>query len=307
MTTPALMGSGAVVSTDVVRDYMRTISSTTVLSRDEVARLCQAIEIGVLASDRSQRRTTSPRDRRDLAELQQRGVAAQRKLVAHNLKLVVSIARKASSRSIDFEDLIQAGNAGLVTAVQRFDWTLGFAFSTYASWWIKKAISLEVANDRTIRLPAGPLRDLLALVRIERESAEMDAPKLSVSDLAEASGLDPARVATLRRAGSPILSLAQPLMSDHEVALMDVLRADSPDLDEALHDRVLFKAMESALVELPRVSRSILELRYGLTGEPPRTPQRIAQLTHIPVAEILLHERVSLEELGRKLRSLHDS
>jgi RNA polymerase sigma factor (sigma-70 family) len=267
---------------DLVRLYLGDIGQHALLTKDDEARLARAIEDGNVArtaldrADASGKRLT-PRERRDLRGAIRHGDDATQQFIQANLRLVVSIAKRYQASGLPLLDLVQEGNLGLMHAVEKFDWRKGFKFSTYATWWIRQAITRGIANTgRTIRLPvhAGDLLTQLQRTRGRMET-ELGRPP-SVAELCEELDVDEDRVIeTLRYAIDP-LSLSEPLSEDGDAELGDLvedLGAASP-LEEAAA-ALLASEVERLLENLDAREREILALRYGLDRGEPRTLEEV--------------------------------
>jgi RNA polymerase sigma factor (sigma-70 family) len=304
MSTTTLPATDVFPGVDALHDYLRSIGSYAVLSRDEVRDLCVAIEAGVLAGERLDRGVDDVVLRRELQAVRRRGADASRTLTVHNLKLVVSVAKRLHFRPLPLEDLIQAGNAGLIAAVQRFDHTLGYTFSTYATWWIRKHVQQELAGSRAIRLPPGPLREVLELARTERELETRHGRPATAAEVAGASDLPAARVEQLRRVGRPLLSLDEPLDGLGETTLMAVLEGDAPEVPDELHDRILHGALADAVGGLDAEHAQVVDLLYGLGGNRRVTPRRVSQLLHVPEARVVALEQEALAQLHGRIRAM---
>ena len=258
---------------DLVRLYLTDIGRHALLAKEDEAELAEARLVGLDAAE--QLRTTSPpaAKRRQLQKLVREGEAAELRFVESNLRLVVSIAKKYQASGVPLLDLVQEGNLGLMHAVEKFDHRKGFKFSTYATWWIRQAITRGIANTgRSIRLPvhAGDMVKLLQRTRAELEDALGRGP--TTDELAEAMGEPFDKVRTLLGHLSDPLSLSTPLREDSDGELGDTIgdpSAISPE--EAMMEAGLVGEVDKILAPLQDRERKILRLRYGLDGGDPRT------------------------------------
>ena len=214
-----------------------------------------------------------------LAKAVERGdVRARRKLIESNLRLVVSIARRYSNRGLSFLDLIQEGNLGLMKAVERYDWRLGHRFSTYATWWIRQSVTRALADQgRTIRVPAQVVDTINRMTRVERQLAQKLGRAPDVHELAAAMELKPEKVEHLKRVSQEPVSLAVPVGDDATELgeLIEDERMLKPGDDMAVDQRS--SRVADLIAQLPYRERTILELRYGLSGEQAHTLEEVGR------------------------------
>ena len=265
---------------DLVRLYLTDIGQYPLLTKDDEVRLAQAIEARWSAEDelRSKKGLT-PTRRRELGRTVREGETAQRTFVQSNLRLVVSIAKKYQASGLPLLDLIQEGNLGLMHAVEKFDWRKGFKFSTYATWWIRQAITRGIANTgRTIRLPvhAG---DTLARVQKAQARLELKLGRpATLTELgAEVELPEDKLIEALRFRAEP-LSLSEPLREDGDAELGDVVEdrsAESPF--EMAATALLPVEINRLLAPLDEREREILRLRFGLDRGEPRTLEEVGE------------------------------
>ena len=267
---------------DLVRLYLTDIGQYPLLNKDDEVRLAQQIEKGVsakesLASDRA--KSLSGAQRRRLLRAQREGARAERTFVQSNLRLVVSIAKKYQASGLPLLDLIQEGNLGLMHAVEKFDWRKGFKFSTYATWWIRQAITRGIANTgRTIRLPvhAG---DTLARLQKARSRLELKYGRPPTQgELADEVDMPEQKVTEALRFAAEPLSLSEPLREDSDAELGDVVEdrsAESPFEEAAT--ALLPDEISRLLSPLDEREREILKLRYGLDRGEPRTLEEVGE------------------------------
>ena len=235
---------------DTVGLYLREISQVPLLTAAEEVSLAKALERG---------------DER-----------ARRRLIESNLRLVVSIARRYSGRGLSFLDLIQEGNVGLMKAVERYDWRLGHRFSTYATWWIRQAVTRALADQgRTIRVPAQVVDTINRMARVERQLTQTFNRAPTHDEVAEAMGLKTSKVEELKRVSQEPVSLAAPVGEDS---------TELGEMIEDTHQRGLGSDMAASqrdahvsdlVSQLPYRERLILELRYGLAGNRPHTLEEV--------------------------------
>ncbi|HBL08636.1 MAG: sigma-70 family RNA polymerase sigma factor [Acidimicrobiales bacterium] len=264
---------------DLVRLYLTDIGQYPLLTKEGEVRLAQQIEKGVEA--RSELDVSgdkvAPARRRELRRSVRRGDEAVRTFVQSNLRLVVSIAKKYQASGLPLLDLIQEGNLGLMHAVEKFDWRKGFKFSTYATWWIRQAITRGIANTgRTIRLPvhAG---DTLARLQKARSRLELKFGRpATLAELAVEVEMSEEKVTEALRFAAEPLSLSEPLREDGDAELGDVVEdraAESPF--EVAATSLLPEEISRLLAPLDSREREILKLRFGLDRGEPRTLEEV--------------------------------
>jgi RNA polymerase sigma factor (sigma-70 family) len=264
---------------DLVRLYLTDIGRHTLLSKDDEATLAEARLVGLEAAEELKTGSPTVARKRQLRRLVQEGEAAELRFVEANLRLVVSIAKKYQASGVPLLDLVQEGNLGLMHAVEKFDHRKGFKFSTYATWWIRQAITRGIANTgRSIRLPvhAGDMVKQLQRTRAELEDKLGRGP--TTSEIAEAMDEPFEKIRTLLSHLSEPASLSAPLREDSDGELGDTVAdhsAISPE--EAMLEAALVSEVEKVLAPLEDRERSILRLRYGLDGGEPRTLDDVGQ------------------------------
>ena len=244
---PTLDLSIQTVTSDPLCLYIQAAGTLPLLTRSEETQLAKRIEAG---------------DRR-----------ARDRMVQSNLRLVISIAKNYYAQDMELLDLIQEGNTGLMHAVEKFDYRRGFKFSTYATWWIRQAITRSIANqDRTIRLPVHMIEKVNKLVRTERKLREQTGREPSGDELALELGIDPAEVQELRTIAQRTASLETPVGDDEDAELGDFIEnSDSPDPAEVVVGIIAKESLAEVLKGMDERERKVVELRFGLKGEPTRT------------------------------------
>ncbi len=263
---------------DLVRLYLSDIGRHRLLTKEDEARLAQAAEAGREAhAELAAGGKVSPARIRELRRVEQAGVIAVETFVNGNLRLVVSIAKRYQGADLSLLDLIQEGNLGLIHAVEKFDWRKGFKFSTYATWWIRQAITRGIANGgRTIRLPvhAGDLLSQAAKARVRLELKLGRRP--SVSELAADLDVNAERIVEILRHASTPASLSEPLLHDGDAELGDLvedLGAISPA--DAAAAALLPGQVAKMMGSLDDREREIIRLRFGLDRGEPRTLEEV--------------------------------
>jgi len=269
---------------DPVRMYLREIGRVPLLTPDE------EIELAKLVAKKD--------------------VEAKRRLTEANLRLVVSIAKRYIGRGLLFLDLIQEGNLGLIRAVEKFDYRLGYKFSTYATWWIRQAVTRAIADQaRTIRVPVHAVETMNKLNRVQRELLQKSGREPTVHELAEILGLPPSKVRDIQKATQEPVSLETPVGDDEDSELGDFiedLEADQPleYVFREMRREELFRVLDS----LPTRDRKVLELRFGLKGERPRTLEEVGERFGVTRERIRQLENKTLNRLKnfREAQALRD-
>jgi RNA polymerase primary sigma factor len=237
---------------DVVTDYLREAGRVRLLTGAEEVSLAKAIEAG--------------------------DEAARQRLIEANLRLVVSIAKRYTGRGMLFLDLIQEGNLGLMRAVDKYDWRRGYKFSTYATWWIRQAISRGLADQgRTIRLPVHVVEQVNRLTKTRVRLAQELERDPTIDELAATMELTPQRVEQLIRIGQQPVSLETPVSDDGDELLGDFVKDEEqrrPDV--AVVNKIGSEELSTMLATLPPRDRRLLECRFGLTGDDPMTLAEVA-------------------------------
>lgn len=280
--------------------YLEEVSEHTLLTAEDEVELSRAMELGQKAKLKLDTSADlSPADRAKLYRLIHAGEEAKMTFIRSNLRLVISIAKRYSGRGLDLLDLIQEGNLGLIRAVEKFDWRKGFKFSTYATWWIRQAITRGLGNQaRTIRLPVH----MVDIVRTVKETAQAIAEEhhrpATIDEIAELSGLDRERVLAAFQAPSDTVSLDRPVGEDGDASLQDFVEDDrTPDPFLLAADSLRRIHIDRALEILNEEESRVVRLRYGLDGGEPRT------LSDVGKAFNLTRERIRQIE-GRALAKL---
>jgi RNA polymerase sigma factor (sigma-70 family) len=267
------------MTADTMGLYLDEVSSHVLLTADDEVDLARAIERGRRAQVRLDSPGCPPDDRGRLRAIVADGEEAKMTFIRSNLRLVISIAKRYTGRGLDLLDLIQEGNLGLIRAVEKFDWRKGFKFSTYATWWIRQAITRGLGNQaRTIRLPVH----MIDVVRTVEETRQllMDLYHRipTVDEIAEASGLDLERVMAAIDAPDDTVSLDRPIGEDGDAELVDFVEdLDSPDPYQAAVASLAHARLAKALSVLEDDEREVLWLRFGLDGAEPWTLSDVAR------------------------------
>ena len=300
---------------DAIRMYLQEISRIALLTADEEKVLGRKIVLGVEAQSEleSLGDAVSTLDRRRLQRVIDQGRRAREDLTNANLRLVVSIAKRYTKVSMPLADAIQSGNIGLMKAVEKFDYTRGFKFSTYATWWIKQAISRAVAEEsRNIRIPTHAMENINRAIRVQRELAQLNQREPTMIEIAKALGESPDRVAEYFRLAADTTSLDQPTRGDGDSTVADLIAAtDAVDPSGGLELDDMREAMRTVLNELPEREREVVKMRFGLGNEQGATLEEVGQAFNITRERVRQIEVRTLYRLrhvasGRALRNFVD-
>jgi RNA polymerase primary sigma factor len=294
--------------------YLKEIGKVPLLTGPQEVELAQRIEAGLFAAakvaeleDRYGDAALIPEDRlTPLEAVVADGLHAKRDLIEANLRLVVSIAKRYLGRGMLFLDLIQEGNLGLIRAVEKFDYTKGFKFSTYATWWIRQAITRAIADQaRTIRIPVHMVETINKVLRVQRQMLQELGREPTVEELAAKVGLTPARVREIQRLALEPVSLETPVGEEDESHLGDFIedqQAVAPA--DAAARALLNEAVGEALEELTDRERKIVRLRFGLEDGQARTLEEVGKEFGVTRERIRQIESKTLAKLRHPIRSL---
>jgi RNA polymerase primary sigma factor len=294
-------------SNDTVKMYLREIGRVSLLSAEEERNLAMRIEEGVKAGHELTllAGALDATERRRIKEIIRDGNDANDKLVEANLRLVVSIAKRYVGRGMNLLDLVQEGNLGLMRAVEKFDYTKGFKFSTYATWWIRQAITRSIADQaRTIRIPVHMVEHMNRVMRVQRQLAQELEREPTLEEIAEKTALTPERVREIQRIAQDPLSLDSPVGEEDDSNLGDFIEdsgADAP-ADVATR-RMLAQAVEQALDELSEREQEVVRLRYGLVDGQARTLEEVGREFGVTRERIRQIEAKTLAKLRHPQRS----
>ena len=274
----------APLTSDPVRMYLKEIGKVPLLTARQEVDLAMKIESGLEAvaqlEDAAERGVTLERaEVRRLERVERIGVDAKKQLVEANLRLVVSIAKRYAGRDLSLLDLIQDGNLGLMRAVEKFDWRRGYKFSTYATWWIRQAITRAIADkSRTIRVPVHMVDTINKLMRVQRQLLQELGREPTAEEVAAQMEMTPERVRQIRKIGQQPVSLETPVGDEGDAQFGDLLEDEAAVAPPAAADEVLQReGLGRVLAQLTTRERTILELRYGLTGDHPLTLEEVGQ------------------------------
>jgi len=293
-------------TSDLVRIYLREIGRVPLLTAEDEVELAKAIEAGLYAEEKlTGGYPLLGEERADLEWLAADGVRGKQRLIEANLRLVVSIAKRYIGRGLVFLDLIQEGNLGLIRAVEKFDYTRGYKFSTYATWWIRQAITRAIADQaRTIRVPVHMVETINKLARVQRQLHQELGREATVDEIAAEMGVEPERVAEIQRIAQEPVSLQSPI-GEEESDLGDFIEdADAVVPIEAAAFIMLQDQLERVLCELSEREQRIIQLRFGLTDGHPRTLEEVGREFGVTRERIRQIESKTLAKLRHPSRAL---
>jgi RNA polymerase primary sigma factor len=285
---------------DLFRQYLREIGRVPLLNAVLEVELAQAVEAGLFAEEKLTYETNlKPQLRRELAILVLEGQAAKRRLIEANLRLVVSIAKRYLGRGMSILDLVQEGNLGLIRAVEKFDYTRGYKFSTYATWWIRQAMSRALADQaRTIRVPVHVVELMNRVVRLQRRLLQENGVEPSPDDIAEVLGVACERVVEVLRLAQEPVSLHAPVGEEDDVALGDLIEdADAVSPADSVAVVMLREHLDALLSTLGEREKRVVQLRYGLTDGQPHTLEEIGRTFGVTRERIRQIEAKTLAKL----------
>ena len=268
---------------DVLRIYLREAAQIPLLTAAEEVELSRRIELCRRAYQELSRGNVASGRAQELQQIIQEGQIAREHMIRANSRLVISVAKKYVGRGLPFTDLIQEGNIGLMRAIRNFDYRRGFKFSTYATWWIRQAISRALADQsRTIRLPAY-LSDQMGRLRRAQTDLQQRLGRMPNSqELGEVMNMPASRIEQMLESLAQPISLEAPVSEDDEAELGDMLvDVNALNPEDAVADRMDNEAIRGRLEELPDRERRVLEYRYGLTGEEPMTLAEVGEMLGI--------------------------
>jgi RNA polymerase primary sigma factor len=295
------------MTTDSLGQYMEGLDRSRLLTAEEEVELAQAMEAGVAA--RARLDTESIKDAAEVSRLQRAvdaGSRARTRFIESNLRLVVANARRYAATDLEMLDLIQEGNLGLITAVEKFDWRKGFKFSTYATWWIRQAMQRARSNlSDVIRIPSG-VYDLLPPVRAAADELRISLGRgPTPQEIADHSGLS-VRDVEKALAVSSTISLSTPVGEDGAAVGDFVADDQAVDPESEAEARTLARAIEASLGSLSDVHQRVVDLRFGLTEGRPATMAQIAEKTGMSQREISAALSDALAELHGRLESVEE-
>jgi RNA polymerase primary sigma factor len=304
---PAQAEARRAVTGDLVRIYLREIGRVPLLTAHDEVELAKAIEAGLFAEEMMQAGVRADGRGPQLADLMlvsAEGTRAKQRLIEANLRLVVSIAKRYIGRGLVFLDLIQEGNLGLIRAVEKFDYTKGYKFSTYATWWIRQAITRAIADQaRTIRIPVHMVETINKMARIQRQLHQDLGREATPDEIAAEMGMHPDRVAEIQRIAQEPVSLQSPI-GEEDSDLGDFIEdADAVVPMEAAAFIMLQDQLDQVLDNLSVREQRIIQLRFGLTDGHPRTLEEVGREFGVTRERIRQIESKTLAKLRHPSRA----
>jgi RNA polymerase primary sigma factor len=292
---------------DPVRMYLKEIGRVALLSAQEEVDLAKRIESGLLAAERFEagKEKLSDSELMELNWLQHDGGRAKQHLVEANLRLVVSIAKRYVGRGMAFLDLIQEGNLGLIRAVEKFDYSKGFKFSTYATWWIRQAITRAIADQaRTIRIPVHMVETINKLARIQRQLLQDYGREPTADEIARQMELPPEKVREIQKISQEPVSLETPIGEEEDSNLGDFIEDTEAIIPvERASFRLLQEQLNSVLYTLSGREKEVIEMRFGLRDGQPRTLEDVGKRFGVTRERIRQIESKTLSKLRHPSRS----
>ena len=294
---------------DTIGLYLKEVSRVPLLTAEEEVELAQRIERGRMAREELARGNVNNRRRQELRRLIEDGWAAREHLITANSRLVISVAKKYMGRGVPFLDLIQEGNIGLIRATKKFDYRRGHKFSTYATWWIRQAVTRAITDQgRTIRVPVHMGDQINKLLRVQHQLTQRLGREPSVEELAEALDVPPKKVENMIQVARRPLSLETPTDDEDDSVLGDFIEDDeAPPPDETATYNLLREHLEEVLNTLPPREVRILQLRYGLLDGQAYTLEEVGRKMGVTRERVRQIEAQALSRLRhpsirRKLR-----
>jgi RNA polymerase primary sigma factor len=297
-------------SADSVRAYLKQIGKVALLNAEEEVDLAKRIEAGLYAAERLRQADEASEKltlqvRRDLRWIVRDGERAKNHLLEANLRLVVSLAKRYTGRGMAFLDLIQEGNLGLIRAVEKFDYTKGYKFSTYATWWIRQAITRAMADQaRTIRIPVHMVEVINKLGRIQRELLQDLGREPTPEELAKEMDITPDKVLEIQQYAREPISLDQTIGDEGDSQLGDFIEdSEAVVAVDAVSFTLLQDQLQSVLQTLSEREAGVVKLRFGLTDGQPRTLDEIGQVYGVTRERIRQIESKTMSKLRHPSRS----
>ena len=297
---PAKKDAGSGPSADLFRQYLREIGRIPLLSAADEVDLARRVEAGLFAEEKlADPSTQDSALALDLDRLIVMGRIAKRRLIEANLRLVVSVAKRYVGRGLTMLDLVQEGNLGLIRAVEKFDYARGYKFSTYATWWIRQAMSRALADQaRTIRVPVHVVELINRVVRVQRRLLQERGYEPAPDEVAAHLDLTGERVSEVLRLAQEPVSLHAPVGDEDDVNLGDLIEdGDAPSPVESAAFLLLREHLEAVLSTLGERERKVVQLRYGLADGRPRTLEEIGRLFGVTRERIRQIESKTLSKL----------
>ncbi len=304
---PVARVEAASASADPVRDYLKQIGRVPLLNAGQEVELAKRIEAGLFADQKltEDSRNLSAEARIDLEQVAEDGRRAKNHLVEANLRLVVSLARRYTGHGMLFLDLIQEGNLGMIRGVEKFDYTRGYKFSTYATWWIRQAITRAMADQaRTIRIPVHMVEVINKLARVQRQMLQDLGREPTPEELAVELDMTPEKVIEVQKYGREPISLHTPLGEDGDSEFGDLIEdSEAIEPGEAVSFTLLQEQLHSVLGTLSEREAGVVSMRFGLTDGQPKTLDEIGKVYGVTRERIRQIESKTMSKLRHPSRS----
>jgi len=304
---PAAQVAVAGATSDPVKDYLKQIGKVPLLNAEQEVELAKRIEAGLFAEEKLAESSGSlrPETRLDLEWIADDGRRAKNHLLEANLRLVVSLAKRYTGRGMLFLDLIQEGNLGLIRAVEKFDYTKGYKFSTYATWWIRQAITRAMADQaRTIRIPVHMVEVINKLARVQRQMLQDLGREPTPEELAAELDMTPEKVIEVQKYGREPISLHTPLGEDGDSEFGDLIEdSEAIQPGEAVSFTLLQEQLHSVLDTLSEREAGVVSMRFGLTDGQPKTLDEIGKVYGVTRERIRQIESKTMSKLRHPSRS----
>jgi RNA polymerase primary sigma factor len=304
---PAAQVAVAGATADPVKDYLKQIGKVPLLNAEQEVELAKRIEAGLFAEEKLAEggRALSTEARIDLEWIAEDGTRAKNHLLEANLRLVVSLAKRYTGRGMLFLDLIQEGNLGLIRAVEKFDYTKGYKFSTYATWWIRQAITRAMADQaRTIRIPVHMVEVINKLARVQRQMLQDLGREPTPDELAVELDMTPEKVVEVQKYGREPISLHTPLGEDGDSEFGDLIEdSEAIQPGEAVSFTLLQEQLHSVLDTLSEREAGVVSMRFGLTDGQPKTLDEIGKVYGVTRERIRQIESKTMSKLRHPSRS----
>jgi RNA polymerase primary sigma factor len=303
---PAAQVAVAGATADPVKDYLKQIGKVPLLNAEQEVELAKRIEAGLFAEEKLAEGFDLTGDQRiDLEWIAEDGRRAKNHLLEANLRLVVSLAKRYTGRGMLFLDLIQEGNLGLIRAVEKFDYTKGYKFSTYATWWIRQAITRAMADQaRTIRIPVHMVEVINKLARVQRQMLQDLGREPTPEELAVELDMTPEKVVEVQKYGREPISLHTPLGEDGDSEFGDLIEdSEAIQPGEAVSFTLLQEQLHSVLDTLSEREAGVVSMRFGLTDGQPKTLDEIGKVYGVTRERIRQIESKTMSKLRHPSRS----
>jgi RNA polymerase primary sigma factor len=304
---PAAQVASAGATADPVKDYLKQIGKVPLLNAEQEVELAKRIEAGLFAEEKLGQGTggLAPDARDDMEWIAEDGRRAKNHLLEANLRLVVSLAKRYTGRGMLFLDLIQEGNLGLIRAVEKFDYTKGYKFSTYATWWIRQAITRAMADQaRTIRIPVHMVEVINKLARVQRQMLQDLGREPTPEELAAELDMTPEKVIEVQKYGREPISLHTPLGEDGDSEFGDLIEdSEAIQPGEAVSFTLLQEQLHSVLDTLSEREAGVVSMRFGLTDGQPKTLDEIGKVYGVTRERIRQIESKTMSKLRHPSRS----